>query len=100
MAARSMMPPPCAASCGKISNLFKQIKPGLIVADFRLSLPVCARSAGISYIGIASDYWSPFYAERGFPLPVPPMTRFLPLSIAEALFNLERPMAFGLHCNA
>lgn len=80
-------------------KLIAQIKPDLIVGDFRLSLSVSARLVGIPYIAITNAYWSPYYAVKGFPLPVLPMTRFLPLPIAEALFNLARPLAFGLHCN-
>ena len=80
-------------------KLIAQLKPDLIVGDFRLSLSVSARLAGIPYIAITNAYWSPYYAVTRFPLPVLPMTRFLPLSIAGAIFNLARPLAFGLHCN-
>ena len=80
-------------------RLIEQMKPDLIVGDFRISLSVSARLVGIPYIAITNAYWSPYYAVRGFPLPVLPMTRFLPLSIAKAVFNLARPLAFGLHCN-
>lgn len=76
----------------------EQIKPDLIVGAFRLSLSVSARLVGFPDIAITNAYWSP-YAGRVFPLPVLPMTRFLPLSIAEALFNLARSLACRLNCN-
>ncbi|MDP1720349.1 MAG: glycosyltransferase [Candidatus Nanopelagicaceae bacterium] len=79
-------------------KLIEQIKPDLIVGDFRLSLSVSARLVGIPYTAITNAYWSPHYAHKGFPLPVLPMTRFLPLPVAEMLFRLARPLAFGLHC--
>lgn len=80
-------------------KLIEQIKPDLIVGDFRLSLSISARLVGIPYIAITNAYWSPYYAGSGFPLPALPMTRFLPLPIAVTLFNLARPLAFSLHCN-
>ena len=79
-------------------ELIKGFNPDLIVGDFRLSLSVSARLAAIPYATITNAYWSPYYAIKGFPLPALPMTRFLPLGVARAAFNLARPIAFGLHC--
>ncbi|MEW5943473.1 MAG: glycosyltransferase [Pseudomonadota bacterium] len=79
-------------------KLIEQIQPDLIVGDFRLSLSVSARLVGIPYIAISNAYWSPYYAARGFPLPVLPMTKILPLPIAEKIFRLVQPLAFALHC--
>lgn len=80
------------------ADLIQSFKPDLIVGDFRLSLSVSARLAGIQYATITNAYWSPYYAVEGFPLPALPMTRFLPLGVARVAFNLARPMAFALHC--
>ena len=78
--------------------LLKAFKPDLVVGDFRLSLSVSARVAGVPYLTIANAYWSPHYHARGgFPLPVLPMTRWLPLPVASALFATFRPLAFALH---
>lgn len=79
-------------------QLIEKIKPDLIVGDFRLSLSVSARLVGIPYIAITNAYWSPHYARKGFPLPVLPMTKILPLPVARMIFRLARPLAFGLHC--
>lgn len=78
--------------------LIGRIKPDLIVGDFRLSLSVSARLAGIPYATVTNAYWSPYYSIRQFPLPALPMTRFLPLPLARALFRLARPLAFSAHC--
>ncbi|MGA8146828.1 MAG: glycosyltransferase [Gallionellaceae bacterium] len=79
-------------------KLIEQIKPDLIVGDFRLSLSVSARLVGIPYAAITNSYWSPYYAGNDFPLPVLPMTKILPLAVAKMLFRLARPLAFCLHC--
>lgn len=81
-------------------KLIARVKPDLIVGDFRLSLSVSARIAGVPYAAVSNAYWSPYYARHGFPLPVLPMTRHLPLPLANLLFQAARPLAFGLHCQA
>lgn len=78
--------------------LIDQVRPDLIVGDFRLSLSVSARLAGIPYAAITNAYWSPRYQVKSFPQPVLPMTRFLPVPVARRMFNLARPLAFALHC--
>ena len=79
-------------------DLIERVKPDLIVGDFRLSLSVSARLVGIPYATITNAYWSPYCRDSSFPLPVLPFTRFLPLSIAQSIFNIARRTAFGLHC--
>lgn len=78
--------------------LIEAFKPDIVVGDFRLSLSVSARLAHVPYLTIANAYWSPHYRARGgFPMPVLPMTRWLPLPVASALFAAFRPLAFALH---
>ncbi len=77
--------------------LIASFRPDLIVGDFRLSLSVSARVARVPYLTIANAYWSPYY-RGGFMLPVLPMTRFMPLPVASALFSAFRPLAFAMHC--
>ena len=79
-------------------RLIQSVKPDLIVGDFRLSLSVSARLAGIPYAAISNAYWSPYCLDKTFPLPVLPITRLLPLPIAQGLFTLARPLAFSRHC--
>lgn len=77
--------------------LIEQFKPDVIVGDFRLSLSISARLVGIPYVTITNAYWSQYYLFKEFPLPVLPMTRFLPLAWAKTLFRLAQPWAFALH---
>lgn len=79
-------------------DLIESTRPSLVVGDFRLSLSVSCRLAGVPYATITNAYWSPYFAGRQpFPLPVLPMTRALPVPAAAALFALARPIAFAMH---
>lgn len=77
--------------------LLEELRPDLVVGDFRLSLSVSARTVGIPYMTITSAHWSPF-ARLRFPLPGHPMTRVLGLPLARLAFHLARPFAFAYHC--
>lgn len=79
-------------------DLIERVKPDLIVGDFRLSLSVSARLMGIPYTTITNAYWSPFIRDMPFPLPVLPLSRCMPLAIAQPIFDTVKMRAFGLHC--
>lgn len=80
-------------------KIIEAIKPDLVVGDFRISLSVSCRLAGVPYAAVSNTYWSPYLTGPAkFPLPVLPMTRFLPIPVARALFNIARPLAFAMHC--
>ena len=72
-------------------------RPDVVVGDFRLSLGVSARLERVPYVAISNAYWSPAYGGR-LPMPVLPMTRWLPLRLAAGLFQVGAPLALGLHC--
>lgn len=76
--------------------LIEKLTPALVVGDFRLSLAVSARVAGVPYITITNAYWSP-YASLPLPLPEHPMARVLSITAAERLFRLARPWVFAYH---
>lgn len=76
--------------------LIKQFAPDLIIGDFRLSLSISARISGIPYATITNAYWSP-YSLQEYIVPTLPITRFLPISLSQLLFNAVRPLAFALH---
>lgn len=76
--------------------LFERVKPDVVVGDFRLSLSVSARVAGIPYITISNIYWSPHVIQR-FPVPELPLVRLVGVPVAQAVFNVLRPIAFALH---
>lgn len=78
-------------------RLLAAVQPDMVVGDFRLSLSVSARLAGIPYATITNAYWSP-YARLSYPVPDLPITRLLGVRLATVLFRLVRPVAFALHC--
>jgi UDP:flavonoid glycosyltransferase YjiC (YdhE family) len=79
-------------------RLIEQLQPDVVVGDFRLSLSAAARLAGVPYVAISNAYWSPYAKDKRFPLPVLPISRWLPLPLAEVLFRLAQPIAFAQHC--
>ncbi len=78
--------------------LINRVKPDLVVGDFRISLAVSARLAGVPYLTVTNAYWSPFGVDQAFPLPQLPMTRVLPIRLAAALFRGASPLAMRVHC--
>ena len=76
--------------------LIDTVKPDLIVGDFRLSLAVSAPLRQIPYAAVVNAYWSPHVKVR-YPVPDLPFTRFTGLHLGQWLFDLARPLAFGLH---
>lgn len=78
--------------------LIERVRPDVVVGDFRLSLSVSARLVGVPYINVTNAYWSPYYTHPEFPLPVLPMTRFLPIAVAGAMFRIAGPIALQHHC--
>lgn len=71
--------------------------PDLVVGDFRLSLSASARLEHRPYVAICNAYWSPFARQQRLPLPVLPMTRGMPLPMADALFRLAMPASMAWH---
>jgi len=69
-------------------------KPDLVIGDFRLSLSVSARLAGVPYVTVTNAYWSP-YARPHFLVPELPITERFGPWVAQGLFNLIRPVVFA-----
>lgn len=78
-------------------RVIDEVKPDLIVGDFRLSLSVSARLAGVPFVALANAYWSPFYELANWPVPDFWLTKLLPIAAADAIFRVARPAAFALH---
>ena len=78
-------------------RVIDEAKPDLVVGDFRLSLSVSARVAGVPYVALANAYWSPFYEPAKWPVPELWLTKLLPVTAAERVFQVARPAAFALH---
>lgn len=64
--------------------LIDELRPEVIVGDFRLSLSVSARLRSIPYVTICDAYWSP---ERTLSPPLPAFfyTRIIPLPLARLM---------------
>jgi UDP:flavonoid glycosyltransferase YjiC (YdhE family) len=76
--------------------LIERVRPSLIIGDFRLSLSVSARVAGIPYVNVTNAYWSP-YARPRFRMPSLRYSRLAPRTIRNALFAAIRPLALAVH---
>ena len=80
-------------------ELLGEVKPDAVIGDFRLSLSISARLAGIPYVAISNCYWSPYWRPPRYIVPnLRLLTGLLPVPLADALFQLGRPIAFALHC--
>lgn len=77
-------------------RLLAEVRPDLVVGDFRLSLSVSARLARVPYVTVSNAYWSP-YVRQHYRVPAIPLARHLPLALANGLFRLVRPLAFAAH---
>ena len=78
------------------SRIINEVQPDIVVGDFRLSLAVSASLANVAYVNLTNACWSPF-AQQYFPVPELPITRIFGVGIAQALFNLVRPIVFAYH---
>ena len=76
--------------------MLDNIKPDLVIGDFRLSLAVSAPLRKIPYAAVVNAYWSPF-ADTVYPVPDLPLTRIMGIRLAQKLFDVIRPVAFALH---
>ena len=80
-------------------RVMSEWEPDLVVGDFRLSLSVSARLAGVQYVTVTNAYWSP-YARPHFLVPELPITERFGPRVAQGLFNLIRPIVFAQHAYA
>lgn len=76
--------------------IIDEVKPNLLVGDFRLSLAISAAVTRITYMAITNAYWSP-YAKLRFPVPDLPLTKVTGLALGQILFDAIRPIAFAYH---
>jgi UDP:flavonoid glycosyltransferase YjiC (YdhE family) len=76
--------------------LLSELRPDVVIGDFRLSLSVSARVARVPYVNVTNAYWSP-YARPRFRMPDLAFARGMPQRLADPLFRAVRPIAFALH---
>ena len=88
-----------AAAVDEDLALLERIRPSAVVGDFRLSLSISARLAGVPYLNITNAYWSP-HARPRWHVPALPWTRFLPGRVGDLIFRAARPIAFHRHARA
>lgn len=74
-----------------------EVRPDLVVGDFRLSLAVSAPLSKVTYAALTNAQWSPYATARSFPLPEHPLTTLVGVRVANLIFNCVRPAVFALH---
>lgn len=74
-------------------ELLEQVKPDLVVGDFRLSLQISARLFKVKYLNITNVTWHP---DANIPRLAPdsPTTSLLGNPLADLVFKLIRPLVF------
>lgn len=76
-------------------ELIAELRPDLIVGDFRLSLAISAPLAGVPLATLINAYWSPFAVREFFPVPDHPIVKLLGLALAERYFPQAMPKVFA-----
>ncbi|MBX3685132.1 MAG: glycosyl transferase [Rhodocyclaceae bacterium] len=77
-------------------SLLDNVKPVMVIGDFRLTMGIAARKAGIPYGNLANAYWSR-YARPEYMVPDLPAVRLFGSRLSQRIFNLVRPLAFAVH---
>jgi UDP:flavonoid glycosyltransferase YjiC (YdhE family) len=77
-------------------RMIAAVDPAVVVGDFRLSLSVSARAAGVPYITVTNAHWSPYARPRVIVPELAITERFGP-RLGQALFTLMRPVVFARH---
>ena len=78
--------------------LLAALRPDLVIGDFRITLSISARRAGIRYATLTNAYWSPAFTPR-FVVPNLPMVPLLGVGLSQLIFDLVRPIAFAVHAH-
>ncbi|MBC7174536.1 MAG: glycosyl transferase family 1, partial [Polyangiaceae bacterium] len=71
--------------------LLDEVRPDLVVSDFRLSLTVSARVARVPLATLINAYWSPYAVRERFPIPDHPILDRVGLELAERYFPKALP---------
>ena len=86
--------------------LISQVKPDLIVGDFRVSLAVSAPKSGVPVLNLTNAHWSDYSLNQDYPVPDLPITRLFGVKLAQWLFDRFRPclsrqgLSAGRHLHA
>lgn len=75
-------------------QLIRQLRPSLVVGDFRLSLSTSAELERVPSAVLINAYWSPFALRESFPVPDHPIIGFLGEALTEQYFPRAIPHVF------
>lgn len=76
--------------------LMKNIRPDVVIGDFRLSLSISCRLEAIPYIALGNAYWM-IEGQSSIPVPELPLTRFAGVVIGQWLFDRFAPWVMNRH---
>jgi UDP:flavonoid glycosyltransferase YjiC (YdhE family) len=76
-------------------RVLAEVKPDLVVGDFRLSLAVSAALAKVHCASLINAYWSPYAVRESWPVPDHPIVRLVGVERAERYFPQALPKVFG-----
>jgi UDP:flavonoid glycosyltransferase YjiC (YdhE family) len=79
--------------------LIRRVDPGLVIGDFRLSLPTSAQLCGVPCAVLINAYWSPFARRERFPVPDHPIIKWLGEALTEQYFPQAIPRVFQHFAN-
>lgn len=76
-------------------RVLEQVKPDVVIGDFRLSLAVSAPLAKVHCASLINAYWSPYAVRETWPVPDHPIVRLVGVERAEKYFPQALPKVFG-----
>lgn len=76
-------------------RVLDEVKPHVVIGDFRLSLAVSAPLRGVHCGSLINAYWSPFAVREKWPVPDHPIVRLVGVERAEKYFPQALPKVFG-----
>jgi len=77
-------------------ELFRTIRPDLVIGDMRLSLPISARLDAVPHAVMINAYWSPYGRHRTV-VPSLPLTRVVSPRMLTSIFKITEPLAYAVH---
>jgi UDP:flavonoid glycosyltransferase YjiC (YdhE family) len=77
-------------------SLLREERPDVVISDFRISLAISARVAGVPLVTLTNAYWSPFALLRHV-VPEIAVARIAGAWLGQVLFALFRRVGYGLH---
>lgn len=79
--------------------LIAEVRPDVVVGDFRLSLYTSCKVAKLAYGNVTNAYWSPRFF-RYAQVPDIPLTRAVGVTLADMIFRAAYRPAFAWHAHA